>query len=321
MGFEAIPNYAEESKNPVKIIPRATLISVVALGIGYVITSVAFVSAFPEGQLIKIAGDANNPPFFLAMQEYGNVFLKDVMQVLILTGSFACAMAFHNVTMRYFYAMGREGILPKSLGKTHPKYKSPYVASITQTVVALVIVIAWGIGSGFSFADASDTAYVRIYTMMAVQGVVWLLAIQAVCALAVLVWHRRHKHPDSWLVVVLCPIIAIVGQVFAIYLLFKNISVLAGTISYADLIGPIAIVGVVVALVYAFALKRSNRPKFDMIGRMIDEGAIDEPKPAAAPEPAPLRPGRRRPLRSPPAAARSTARLRQARRRARPCRS
>jgi amino acid transporter len=221
------------------------------------------------------------------MQQYGNVFLKDVMQVLILTGSFACAMAFHNVTMRYFYAMGREGILPKSLGKTHPKYKSPYVASITQTVVALVIVLAWGAGSGFSFADASDTAYVRIYTMMAVQGVVWLLAIQAVCALAVLVWHRRHKHPDSWLVVVLCPIIAIVGQVFAIYLLFKNISVLAGTISYADLIGPIAIVGVVVALVYAFALKRTNRQKFDMIGRMIDEGAIDEPKPAAAPEPAP----------------------------------
>ena len=38
-----------------KIIPRATLISVVALGIGYVITSLAFVSAFPESQLIKVA--------------------------------------------------------------------------------------------------------------------------------------------------------------------------------------------------------------------------------------------------------------------------
>ena len=105
------------------------------------------------------------------MEQYGNVFLKDLMQVLILTGSFACAMAFHNVTMRYFYAMGREGILPRSLGKTHPKHKSPYVASITQTVIALALVLAWGIGSGFSFADASDTAYVRIYTMMAVQGV------------------------------------------------------------------------------------------------------------------------------------------------------
>jgi drug/metabolite transporter (DMT)-like permease len=143
-------------------------------------------------------------------------------------------------------------------------------------VIALALVLAWGVGSGFAFADGSDTAYVRIYTMMAVQGVVWLLAIQAVCALAVLVWHRRHKHPDSWVVVVLCPIIAIVGQVFAIYLLFKNIDVLAGTIGYVDLIGPIAIVGVIIGLGYAFLLKSRNRRKFDMIGRMIDEGAIDD---------------------------------------------
>ena len=48
--------------------------------------------------------------------------------------------------------------------------------------------------------------------------------------------------------------------------------VLAGTIGYVDLIAPIAVVGVIGALVYALALKRSNRKKFDTIGRMIDEG-------------------------------------------------
>src|SRR5215207_330782 len=194
VGFEAVPNYAEESRDPKRIVRSATLISVIGLGIGYVITSLAFVAAFPESTLIE---DAQNPdgPFFLAMQDFGSEGLKTLMQVLILTGSFACAMAFHNVAMRYFYAMGREGVLPRALGKTHPKYKSAYVASVTQTGVALLLVLAWGIGSGFSFADSADTAYVRIYTMMAVQGVVWLLAIQAVCALAVLVWHRRHKHP------------------------------------------------------------------------------------------------------------------------------
>ncbi len=148
---------------------------------------------------------------------------------------------------------------------------------------AIALVLAWGLGSGFGFKDAFDTAYVRIYTMMAVQGVVWILAIQATCALAVILWHRRHKHPDSWLVVVLCPIIAILGQVFAIYLLFKNIDTLAGTIGYVDLIAPIAVIGVAVGLIYAVVLKRSNRAKFDMIGRMIDEGAIDEPAPGTAP--------------------------------------
>jgi amino acid transporter len=271
VGFEAVPNYAEESRDPKRIVVRATLISVVALGIGYVITSVAFVSAFPESTLIK---DAQNPdgPFFVAMRDFGTNWLATIMQVLILTGSFACAMAFHNVTMRYFYAMGREGVLPRALGRTHPTHKSPHIASVTQTVVAVLLVLAWGIGSGFGFAKAADTAYVRIYTMMAVQGVVWLMAIQTVCALAVIVWHRRHKHPDSFWVVVVCPVIAIVGQVFALYLLFKNIDVLAGTIGYVDLIGPIAVIGVIGALVYAFALKRRNPKKFEVIGRMIDEG-------------------------------------------------
>ena len=271
VGFEAIPNYAEESREPSRIIPRATLISVVGLGIGYVITSLAFVSAFSERTLVK---DAQNPdgPFFVAMESFGTNWLATLMQVLILTGAFACAMAFHNVAMRYFYSMGREGILPKALGRTHRTHRSPYIASVVQTVLAIALVLAWGIGAGFGFGAAFDTAYVRIYTMMAVQGVVWILAIQAVCALAVIVWHRRHKHPDSVIAVVVCPIIAIVGQVFAIYLLFANIDTLAGTIGYVDLIAPIAVITVVGALVYAMVLKRRNRAKFDLIGRMIDEG-------------------------------------------------
>ena len=269
VGFEAIPNYAEESRDPKRIVVSATLISVIGLGIGYVLTSLAFVSAYPEASLVQ---DAQNPdgPFFVAMEQYGNQFFRTLMEVLILTGSFACAMAFHNVAMRYFYAMGREGILPRALGRTHPTHKSPHVASVVQTCVAIALVLAWGIGAGFG--DEFETAYVRIYTMMAVQGVVWILAIQATCALAVLVWHRRHKHPDSFWVVVVAPIVAIIGQVFAIYLLFANIDTLAGTIGYVDLIAPIAVLVIVGALVYAVALKRRNRQKFDMIGRMIDEG-------------------------------------------------
>ena len=59
---------------------------------------------------------------------------------------------------------------------------------------------------------------------------------------------------------------------FALYLLFKNIEVLAGTIGFVDWIWRIAVVVLIGALAYAFALKRRNRKKFDMIGRMIDEG-------------------------------------------------
>src|SRR3954466_1805196 len=88
VGVEAIPNYAEESKNPKESIPRVALISVVALGIGYVITSVAFVSAFPEKTLVK---DAQNPdgPFFVAMRAFGSNWLATIMHGLVLTGAAA----------------------------------------------------------------------------------------------------------------------------------------------------------------------------------------------------------------------------------------
>ena len=108
-----------------------------------------------------------------------------------------------------------------------------------QTCIAVALVLAWGAGTGFGFGDAFDVAYVRIYTMMAVQGVVWILAIQAVCALAVIVWHRRHKHPDSaWVVVRLPRHRGRSARCSRIYLLFKNIDTLAGTIGYVDLIAP-----------------------------------------------------------------------------------
>src|SRR3712207_7462213 len=76
------------------------------------------------------------------MGEFGTDWLVTLMQILILTGAFACAMAFHNVAMRYGYALGREGILPKALGRTHPKHRSPHIASFVQTAIAIALVLA-----------------------------------------------------------------------------------------------------------------------------------------------------------------------------------
>ena len=141
-----------------------------------------------------------------------------------------------------------------------------------------------------------------------------------------IVWHRRHKHPDSFWVVVVAPIIAIAGQVFALYLLFANIDVLAGTIGYVDLINSIAIVGVVDRpRLRVLCSSATNRKKFDMIGRMIDEGEIDEAPGSRSRELAAARSGRGRAgargLERRLPAARSAAALRRARRRARRCRS
>jgi amino acid transporter len=46
---------------------------------------------------------------------------------------------------RYLYSMGREHILPAAFGKTHPRYKSPYIASLVQSAFTLVVLIFLGL--------------------------------------------------------------------------------------------------------------------------------------------------------------------------------
>ncbi|MGO7867536.1 amino acid permease, partial [Rhizobium ruizarguesonis] len=41
---------------------------------------------------------------------------------------------------RYMYVAGREGLLPKSFGVTHPVFQSPHVGSVIQTIVAALVI-------------------------------------------------------------------------------------------------------------------------------------------------------------------------------------
>ena len=96
------------------------------------------------------------------------------MSYLIITGSFACGMAFHNTAARYMYSMGREGLLPAPLGRTHPKFKSPHIASVVQSVVAVVIIILFAVFTGTN--DPNSQAYLQLYGLMAVMGVIIILS-------------------------------------------------------------------------------------------------------------------------------------------------
>ena len=143
VGFEMAPNYGEESKNPKKIVPRAMYISVIGLGIFYTVTSWASISAYPSTGDRRIRRPERLYDFYLIpAKQFGNQFSADLMSYLILTGSFACGMAFHNTTARYMYSLGASACCRRPSGRTHPKHRSPHIASITQSVIAPVIVLA-----------------------------------------------------------------------------------------------------------------------------------------------------------------------------------
>jgi len=272
VGFEMAPNYGEESRNPKRNVPRALYISVIGLGVFYTVTSWASLAGYPTTHAAIAASQSNAADYFLTpATQYAGHWVSSVMSYLIITGSFACGMAFHNTTARYMYSLGREGLAPRALGKTHPRWKSPHIASLTQTVIAAVIIGLFAIFTGSD--NPNSQAYLQLYGLMAVMGVIIILSVQAVVSLAVLIYYERfHKDEVHWWRTRLAPLLAFVSQAYVVYLLFTNISFLGGGYSYANILGPIDAVVVVVGVGVAFYFKNRMPTKFEQAGRLINEG-------------------------------------------------
>jgi len=285
VGFEMAPNYGEESKDPKRNVGRAMYISVIGLGIFYVLTSWAGVSGYhnPDAAAAVAQNDSANF-FFNPAKQYSGQFLKDCLSWFIITGSFACGMAFHNTTARYMYSLGREGVLPKVLGRTHHRFHSPHIASTTQSLIAALIMGAFAL---FAAVDAKTGAaqsvgYIQVYGLMALMGVVSILAIQAIVSLAIVNYFRtHHQNEHHWWTTLTAPLIAAVAQAYVLYLAIKNLTFLGSGYSYAKWLCWADLGIFLIGLGYAMYLKRNNRAKYETVGRMINEG-LDNPEPVPA---------------------------------------
>jgi amino acid transporter len=283
VGFEMAPNYGEESKNPKKIVPRAMYISVIGLGIFYTITSWAAISGYHNTHEAAFVAQHDSANFFFnPAKEFGNEFLKDLLSYFIITGSFACGMAFHNTTARYLYSLGRERVLPTALGRTHPRHRSPHIASITQSVVALIIVLLFLWRANTEGGDpAFSVAYLQVYGLMAVMGVVSILAIQALVSIAILNYFRTHHAADHhWWTTTTAPIIAAVTQAYVLYLALSNLTFLGAGYWYAKWLCWADLAVFIIGIGYALYVKSNDRAKYETIGRLINEG-LDQEVPAA----------------------------------------
>lgn len=270
VGFEMAPNYAEESRDPKHIIPRSLYISVIGLGIFYVIVSWAAISSYPtEGDMAaKAFGDGVN--FFLTpIQQFVGNWAFQLMFVLILTSSFACGMAFHNTASRYLYSLAREGVLPKMVAETHDHHKSPHKASAVQSVLAAVWVILYGLGYGFD--DPTGQAWLGVYTLYAVLGTGLLLVLQAIVSLAIILWFQKNGGGNTFTTLI-APAFSFLVQIWLVYTLVANLATLGGTNGFAQSIPYVGLAIIVVGLIWGFVLKSSNPAAYKNIGHMVNEG-------------------------------------------------
>jgi amino acid transporter len=270
VGFEMAPNYAEESRDPKRIIPQSLYISVIGLGIFYVIVSWCAVSAYPTEPDMVAKAYSDGVNFFLSpIQQFVGTWAYELMFVLILTSSFACGMAFHNTAARYMYSLAREGVLPKSVAETHNHHKSPHKASFVQSILAAAWVILYGLGYGFN--DPSAQAWLGVYTLFAVLGTGLLLVLQAIVSLAVIRWFQKNGGGNP-VTTLIAPAFSFLVQIWLVYTLVANLSTLGGTNGFAQSIPYVGLAIIVVGLIWGFVLKSSNPEAYRNIGHMVHEG-------------------------------------------------
>jgi amino acid transporter len=276
VGYETTAVYGEESRNPRRIIPRATLLAVVGLGLFYTFVSWMMIAGNGKQQAIEKANtDSIGLWVDLAEDKLGGSFVGDIYLFLIVVGSFACGLAFHNAASRYLYAIGREvPATSNTLGRTHGTHQTPHVSSIVQSVITLVLTVLFYVLTT-NGSDPTTGAYIYEYGLLAILGTMAILIVQAITSLAV-IWyfHVKKERPGNLLVTGIIPAIGGLGMIYVVYLLLSNLDFAGGAAAGSPFFKaiPWIVVGTFLAGLLGVMLLRSRNPEaYRAIGRTVME--------------------------------------------------
>jgi len=135
VGFEAAANLGEETKNANKNIPKAITISVILIGLLYVIGAYVADIAF-NNNAAAIAKNAS--PFDTIARNYWGNNLAWLISLTALNSVFANAVAGQTSIVRNLFSLGRARILPRAIGYTNHN-GVPVNAIIFDFVLSMIL--------------------------------------------------------------------------------------------------------------------------------------------------------------------------------------
>ncbi|MDI3405676.1 APC family permease [Streptomyces cavernicola] len=262
IGFEGTAIYAEEAKRPERTVPVATYIAIAFLAGFYAFTYWTVIVAFGVEGVVAAAGADDFGDMLFAMSgDYLGTSAVVLMRVLIVTSFVACVIAFHNACARYLFALGREGLLPRALARTHRRLKSPYAASHTLTAVAAVAVL-------LALAAGLDP-YLQFGIWTYSSGVVGIVVAQAVCALSMVAFFGRDRRGHSSSRVLVAPALGALGLIVGVVLIVTNFEVVTGQTGLANWLMLLPTPVLFLAGVVLGLLRRGKAPAGDSAGQTL----------------------------------------------------
>lgn len=142
LGFDGISTLAEESKGGNSSVGRASIWALLLVGFLFIVQTYVAACVIPwDGP--STFTNIDSAFYEVAVMAGG----KKLMLLCIMASVLACGisdcMAAQAAVSRILFAMSRDGLLPKALSKIHPKFKTPYIATLLIAAVSLIITLCF----------------------------------------------------------------------------------------------------------------------------------------------------------------------------------
>ncbi|GGN00897.1 amino acid permease [Streptomyces fuscichromogenes] len=204
IGFDVVATAAEETRNPQRDVPRGIIGSLIIctalyVAVAIVVTGMQKYSELSVDAPLADAFKATGHPWFAGLISFGAaVGLTTVCMILLLGQS------------RVFFAMSRDGLLPRFFSHTHPRFRTPYRPTI---LLGVVIAIVAGFTSLSELAELVNIGTLFAFIVVAISVIIlrntrpdlersfrtpWVPALPIVSVLASL-WLMLNLPAETWL--------------------------------------------------------------------------------------------------------------------------
>ncbi|MEJ5173404.1 MAG: amino acid permease [Hydrogenothermaceae bacterium] len=134
LGFDAVSTLAEETKDPQKTLPKGLIISLGISTILYIAVSFVLV-----GMLNYKEYEGKPDALAYAMYQVNEKWVADFISIGAVITITSVMLVMGIGFTRVIYALSRDGLLFKFFSDIHPKFKTPYKATITGGVFLSIL--------------------------------------------------------------------------------------------------------------------------------------------------------------------------------------
>jgi amino acid transporter len=262
IGWENSAALAEETDNPRRNVPRAVYLSIALMLVGYILYAYATATGFRYN---VAALDSAVIPFINVSHDVAS-WLAVIAWIAGLTSTLGVLISAVNSQARLIFNAGREGLLPRWLGRVHPTRRTPVNAIYAFIAIATVIIAVWALlhlvgGPRQSGQMNALNFFVDSSTM----GTILVLVVYFLANLALPFYYRRYRPQEFNMVRHLAlPVLGMIAVGVPMYYLVKP-----GQASPLDWF-PYAALGVIaVSAGYAVWANRRDPGLGDRVGSIV----------------------------------------------------